>query len=211
MAKQHVKTLFLAITAVAGATALTIQLGFAIAKTSISTTESIVRYFSYFTIQSNIFVTVCAASLLIKPQSKLGRFFSSAKVSSAITVYIIIVGLVYNIVLRKLYHLHGLERFANELLHVFLPVTFVIFWITFVPKKQLTWNVFPWLIYPLLYGIYVLIRGAFVNYYPYPFLNVLQIGYPKVMISFVVLLVLFLMVSLILVAIGKVFFKKANE
>jgi hypothetical protein len=63
----------------------------------------------------------------------------------------------------------------------------------------------------VLYGIYVLVRGALVNYYPYPFLNVLQIGYPKVMISFVVLLVLFLMVSLILVAIGKVFFKKANE
>ena len=211
MAKQHIKTLFLAIIAVAGATALAIQLGFAIAKTSISTTESIVRYFSYFTIQSNIFVTICATSLFIKPQSKWGRFFSSAEVSSAITVYIIIVGLVYNIVLRKLYHLHGSERFANELLHVFIPVTFVLYWTIFVPKKQLNWNVFPWLIYPLLYGIYVLIRGAFVNYYPYPFLNVLQIGYPKVMISFCVLLILFLVVSLILVAIGKVFFKKANE
>jgi len=211
MAKQHVKTLFLAIITVAGAIALTIQLGFAITKTSISTTESIVRYFSYFTIQSNIFVTICATSLFIKPQSKWGRFFSSAEVSSAITVYIIIVGLVYNIVLRKLYHLHGSERFANELLHVFIPVTFVLYWTIFVPKKQLNWNVFPWLIYPLLYGIYVLIRGAFVNYYPYPFLNVLQIGYPKVMISFCVLLILFLLVSLILVAIGKVFFKKANE
>ena len=211
MAKQHVKTLFLAIITVAGAIALTIQLGFAITKTSISTTESIVRYFSYFTIQSNIFVTICATSLFIKPQSKWGRFFSSAEVSSAITVYIIIVGLVYNIVLRKLYHLHGSERFANELLHVFIPVTFVLYWTIFVPKKQLNWNVFPWLIYPLLYGIYVLIRGAFVNYYPYPFLNVLQIGYPKVMISFCVLLILFLVVSLILVAIGKVFFKKANE
>jgi hypothetical protein len=211
MAKQHVKTLFLAIIAVAGATALAIQLGFAIAKTSISATESIVRYFSFFTIQSNIFVTVCAACLLIKPRSKWGHFFSSPKVTSAITVYIIIVGLVYNTVLRKLYHLLGLERFANELLHVFIPVTFLLYWTVFVPKKQLTWNVFPWLIYPLLYGVYVLIRGAFVKYYPYPFLNVLKIGYLKVMVSFVVLLVFFLMVSLILVAIGKIFFKKANE
>ncbi|MFZ5976285.1 MULTISPECIES: Pr6Pr family membrane protein [unclassified Hydrotalea] len=33
-----------------------------------------------------------------------------------------------------------------------------------------------WLIYPLLYLVYILIRGSFSGFYPYPFVNVLQIG-----------------------------------
>lgn len=211
MKNARVKTLFLLALTVAGLMALTIQFDYAVANTSIPVAERIIRFFSFFTIQSNLLVTVCAAYLLIKPDSKAGLFFSTAKVQSALTVYIVVVGLVYNIVLRKLYYLVGWGRLANELLHVFIPIVFVIYWIIFVPKKQITWNVFPWLIYPLAYGIYVLIRGAFVDYYPYPFLNVLKIGYPMVTVSFGVLLILFLLISLALVAIGKLLLKRGQQ
>jgi hypothetical protein len=211
MKNARVNTLFLLVLVITGVMALTIQFDYAVTNTSIPFAERIIRFFSFFTIQSNLLVTVCAACLLIKPDSKAGLFFSAAKVQSALTVYIVVVGLVYNIVLRKLYHLVGWGRLANELLHVFIPVVFVIYWIIFVPKKQLTWNVFPWLIYPLIYGIYVLIRGAFVDYYPYPFLNVLKIGYPMVTVSFGVLLILFLLMSLVLVAIGKLLLKRRQQ
>jgi hypothetical protein len=211
MANERVKTLFLMVITIAGIIALSIQFYLALGNTSISAAESITRFFSFFTIQSNILVTVCSAYLLMTPHPKPGQFLSSPKVHSAITVYIIIVSLVYNIVLRKLYYLVGWGKFTNELLHVFIPAVFVIYWFIFVPKKQLSWNVFPWLIYPLGYGIYVLIRGAFVRYYPYPFLNVLKIGYPNVIISFGVLLMLFLLTSLILVAFGKLLLRRGMQ
>ena len=211
MKNERLRTLCLALITVAGILALTTQFCFYIHKPSAPVTENIIRYFSYFTMESNIMVTLCAAFLLLAPRSKPGTFFSSPPVFSAITVYIIIVCLVYNLVLRPLYHLKGLESGANELLHVVIPVLFVLYWAVYLPKKQLTWNVLPWLIYPLLYGIYTLIRGAFSGYYPYPFLNVVKIGYPHVMINFGFLLILFLTVSLILVFIAKLSLKRTDK
>jgi len=191
--------------------ALIIKLYFSILHKHIAVTESVIRYFSYFTIQGNILVTVCAGCLLFSPKSRWGLFFFRSGVRSALTVYILIVGLVYNVALRHLDHLHGAERFANEILHVAIPILFLVYWIVYVPKKQLNWNVFPWLIYPLIYGICTLIRGAFADYYPYPFLNVIKIGYPAVMLNFGVLLILFLGFSLLLVAIAKLFAKRVIE
>jgi hypothetical protein len=208
MKNEYVKTVWLALIAIAGFFALTTQFFFYLNRPSVSDIENIIRYFSYFTIQSNILVTVCTLSLLIKPHSKWGIFFSSAPVFTALTVYIIVVSLVYNLLLRSLYHLEGLEKFANNLLHVVIPVLFVAYWIIYLPKKQLKWNVLPWLIYPLCYAVYILIRGAFSGYYPYPFLNVIKIGYPNVLLSMLFLLLLFLSLSLILVAAAKLMHKR---
>jgi hypothetical protein len=195
--------IFLAIIAFAGLFALTGQLYIAIADRETSLPEAVIRFFGFFTIQSNILVTLCAAVILLKPASAWGRFFSRATTISALTVYIIIVGLIYNLVLRKLYHLKGLHHFDDEIMHVAIPLLFVFFWIRFVPKHRLKWNIFPWLIYPIIYVICIMIRGAFVGYYPYFFLNAAKYGYPMVLLIIAGLLAIFIILSLLLVALGK--------
>jgi len=203
MNKQNSKKVFLTIIALVGIFSLVTQLCLSIHNTLVPLAETIIRYFGFFTIEGNILVTVAVIFLLASSKSKWGRFFSDEAVLSAITVYIVIVGLVYNIVLRPLYVQHGMQAFVDNLLHVAVPILFLFYWIVFVPKAQLKWNISRWLIYPTVYALVVMARGAFVNYYPYFFLNAGKFGYPRVLLNIAGLIVVFVVISLLLVATGK--------
>jgi cation transport ATPase len=56
-----------------------------------SITELISRFFSYFTILTNILVALSCLLQLLAPGSAWGRFFSRSTTLTAITVYIVIV------------------------------------------------------------------------------------------------------------------------
>jgi hypothetical protein len=49
-----------------------------------------------------------------------------------------------------------------------------------------------WLGYPLVYAAYSLIHGAVTGFYPYPFINVSNLGYDKLLINMAVLVLVFL-------------------
>ena len=115
-----------------------------------------------------------------------------------------VVALVYNAVLRFIWELHGWAILLNELLHVVVPLMFLIYWLYFVSKHQLKWrNIWAWLIFPLGYTIFVLGRGSYAKFYPYPFLNVNELGLHKVLINCVFVTLVFLVLFIIFVAIGK--------
>lgn len=167
-------------------------------------TELLIRFFSYFTIDSNLLVALCSTSILLFHSTSLGRFFSKPKVITAISVYILVVALIYNVVLRFLWVFQGWSMILNELLHVVVPVMFLIYWIYFVPKQQLQWkNIWFWLIYPLIYTIFVLIRGSHSGFYPYPFLNVTKLGMEKVLLNCAIIALLFAFLSALFVVVGK--------
>jgi hypothetical protein len=169
-----------------------------------SVPETIIRYFSFFTILTNLLITVCFTFLLCNPLSSWGRFFSNPSTLTAFAVYIAIVGLVYNGILRFLWSPQGVQQFVDELLHLVNPLWFLLFWIFFVPKSRLKWkNVFFWLLYPLFYLIFILIRGSVSGFYPYPFINVNNLGYPGVLVNCLVLFLGFLLISLLFIWIGK--------
>lgn len=156
----------------------------------------LVELVSYFTIICNFLVAISITAILLKP----GGYFSSNTVLSAITLYIIIVGLVYNINLRGIVALHGLASVVNEVMHVIIPILFTIFWFAIVPKKGINWKTaFPWLWVPLFYLIYILIRGAICGLYPYPFMNAGKFGYTQVAINCFIVMLAFLIVSQLLV------------
>jgi hypothetical protein len=161
---------------------------------------TLVQLFSYFTIQTNLLAGLCLGALLLKPSTTLHRFFSRGYVFTGIVLYITIVGLVYNIILRSLWHPTGLFRVADELLHSVNPLLFVTYWLIFVPKERLKWaQALNWLWFPFLYLIYVLIRGAITHLYPYPFIDAGQLGYFSIIINALLLLVVFLLLGLLLI------------
>ena len=82
----------------------------------------IVQLLSYFTILSNILVAVGISASLLKPESTWGKYFSKASVTGATAVYIITVGITYNLILRNIIILEGFSILANELLHVVVPL-----------------------------------------------------------------------------------------
>ncbi|MBL4675756.1 MAG: Pr6Pr family membrane protein [Mucilaginibacter sp.] len=147
-------------------------------------------YFSFFTIQCNLLVAFTTAAVALGGFSN--KFFARPGVLTATAVYITIVCIVYNLVLRGTVYFTGWGRVADELLHVVDPILFIVFWFVAVPKQSITYKgTFSWLWYPLLYIIYVLIRGVFTARYPYFFLDTVKYGYPKVAVNIAILVVVF--------------------
>ncbi len=184
--------------------AVLLQLYLIIVNRQASVGETIVRFFSFFTILTNILVALCFIFLLLPAKSALNIFFSKPNVLSAVTVYITVVGLVYNVILRFLWAPQGLQMIVDELLHSVVPIIFILYWSLFVPKENLKWkDAFPWLIYPAGYLIFILFRGAFSGFYPYPFVHVNELGYTKVFINCIFLFITFLVLSFLLIWISK--------
>jgi hypothetical protein len=155
-------------------------------------------------------VAISFTMLALKPEVENGNFFSRVSVLSAVTVYITIVGAVYQLILRPLWDPHGLQKIVDEMLHSFTPVYFILFWLLYVPKLTLQWGyILAWLLFPLCYLIIILLRGAMADYYPYPFVNVTKLGYGKVFLNCGMVLIAFLFFSVLLISMGKLSKKRA--
>ena len=169
-----------------------------------SVPETIVRFFSFFTILTNILVAICFTVIWIKPKNKWELFFLNNKTQTAITLYILIVGIVYNLILRLLWAPTGFQKVADELLHLLIPLLAFVYWFFVTNKINLMYNdIFLGLIYPFVYLVYILIRGHFYNFYPYPFVNVIQLGYKTVFINCFFMVLAFLIVGILLIGISK--------
>lgn len=168
----------------------------------LSSTIGTIRFFSYFTILTNIIVAICLSFILLKSSSAVGNFFSKPSTQTAIAMYIFVVGVVYNLILRKLWSPQGLQLFVDNILHSIVPLLYLIYWLIFVPKEKLRFIVaVNWLLYPALYFIWVLIFGAFSSFYPYPFIDVNILGYSKMFLHAGVLMIAFLGLGFIAIAI----------
>ncbi|RBQ05767.1 Pr6Pr family membrane protein [Pedobacter miscanthi] len=166
--------------------------------------ETIKIFLSYFTVTTNIIVAVCFSCLSFVKRNDKGNFFTKASTLTAIAVYIIVVGLIYNVMLRGIVSPRGWARAADELLHVVNPLIFLLFWIFFVKKSTLRYKqAINWLIYPLLYVVFIVIRGYLINKYPYPFIDVVQLGYPKAILNAVIVIFFFWLLSLFFIFISK--------
>ena len=185
------------------------QLYLIITNRVVSVPGTVLRFFSYFTIDTNILVALCFTFIFLGNKSPLGKLFTKATTITALTVYITIVGIVYNTILRLTWDPQGLARVVDELLHSVIPVYFILFWVIFTPTEGLKYKqAFSWLTYPLVYIFYAVIHGAITKFYPYMFVDVTRHGYGKVMFNAGLILLAIFVLSLILIATGKVTDKK---
>lgn len=165
---------------------------FAIVGQFFLTPTSAGNYFSYFTILSNVLVAVTLTSAALMPDSGIGRLLTRPIVATSTAVYITVTGLVYYFLLAALYDLEGWTKHFDHILHYVVPPAYVLFWLAFVRKGTLHIGSIPWmLIAPLAYGVYTLLRGPFVDWYPYPFIDVTELGYPHVFRNIVEFVVFF--------------------
>jgi hypothetical protein len=162
------------------------------------------KFLSYFTVLTNILVAVTLTITLIATKSKIGTFLSKPRAQTAVAVYIGIVGLVYTLVLRAAWAPEGIAKLADATLHDIVPILYIVFWFIFVAKGTLEWRfAFGWLLYPIFFVVYTLVRGAVTNDYPYPFADVTQLGYPAALLNAFFMLIGFFVASEILIGIDK--------
>lgn len=170
----------------------------------VSLLGGLVNYFSFFTVLTNTLVAVVLTCVATRQPSKGRTFFLQPWVTSGITVSIIVVGVAYNLLLRQLWQPQGLQWLANELLHDVMPVLFTLYWWFCVPKGSLrVGHIGVWVLYPVLYFAYTLLRGHLLGVYPYPFIDVEKLGYAQAFINACGVLAGFVLVALIIVGVDR--------
>lgn len=173
---------------------------------------TVVRYFSYFTILTNLLVALALSIPLLLPKSAAARFTSSANAQASLLVYIVMVGLINALILRGQWSPTGLAKLADVLLHDVVPVMYVAYWFLFAPKAGLRWkSAVLWLAYPLVYMAYTLIHGAVSGWYPYFFIDVGINGYPHALLNASKLILAFLLGGLLVVAAGRLLQGKQSQ
>ncbi|MFF4189685.1 Pr6Pr family membrane protein [Nonomuraea sp. NPDC001831] len=159
-----------------------------------------------FTVQSNLLL------MGFYSWKVLGRRRPSAELKGAVTLYIVITGLVWHFLRMRgaspFEHLslHG-YGLGNFLLHYVTPVMAVIDWLFLdrnAPRPR--WAAaLRWLVYPMAYLAFALVRGALLppgawKRYPYPFLDVDTFGYDGVALMALALAVCFVLLGAGLIA-----------
>lgn len=152
------------------------------------------NFFGYFTVQSNLILAAVYLVSALAPTA-VGEPVRSLVRASA-TTYIAIVGIVYATLLAPLGAAGGVPvPWANVALHVVTPLYGIVDW--FVVRDRVTlplnrlWVV---LVYPLVWLVVVLVRGATDGWVPYPFLDPEQ-GYGAVSSYCLAILLAFLVVG----------------
>jgi len=198
---------FVAVAALAGWAGLAIQqylIFYSRWEAGASLLGGLINFFSFFTVLTNTLAAVVLSYALIRRDSAARRFFLAPSVSSGIAVSIVVVGLAYSLLLRHLWQPEGFQFIADELLHDVMPVLFFIYWWRCVPKGNLQLkHVAGWVIYPLVYFGYVLLRGDLLGQYQYPFIDVGTLGYPQVFVNAGGILAGFVLVALAVVGLDK--------
>jgi hypothetical protein len=142
-----------------------------------------VNFFSFFTIESNIF----AAAVLIygaphRPEPTTERH---DLLRGAATTYMTVTGVVYALLLSDL--APGTDStisWVNWVLHRIFPIVTFADWLIVPPTHRLSVKrALVWAVFPFVYAVYALTRGAIVHWYPYPFLNVDEHGLGRVLLT----------------------------
>jgi hypothetical protein len=209
--KTNLKQTCLILLAVIAWLAVLLQIALAVRTVTAAGQSSVVgviNTLSYFTILTNLIVAIVSTASATRGDSNTvgtsNTFLTRPSTMSAVAVYIFIVGLTYTLLLRSIWDPTGLNAVLDVALHDVTPILYVLFWFFFVPKGTLRWSQpLYWLIYPVLYVLYCLVRGAITGLYPYYFVDVTLLGYPKAIFNTALLLIGFCVVSLIAVAIDR--------
>jgi hypothetical protein len=169
---------------------LRLAIGFSLAR-GFSVAHGFIVYFGFFTVLTNILVALVLTIACLRPASR--GFLARPGTRSAVLVYIAMVAIIYSAVLRPYWMPSGMQLIADRLLHDVLPPLYLIYWIAFVPKGDLRWiDPVYWLSFPVAYFFYVLLRGVLIGSYPYSFLDAAALGYLRLAVNGVFLLVAFL-------------------
>ena len=152
-------------------------------------------YFTYFTILSNILVAVILTMLFLNPRRD-GKVFRVLRIDTVLMITV--TGVVYNLVLAADAKNVGWQVVANSLEHQITPIVTVVVWLILGPRGWVNLRTMAWaFVLPIAWLVYALIRGAIIEAYPYPFLDVVQYGYGTVLIN-VLGVVLFALVILLI-------------
>jgi lysylphosphatidylglycerol synthetase-like protein (DUF2156 family) len=162
--------------------------------------EATWRYFAYFTILTNTFVTLVMASAALNPANTSG--LNSRRVELMAVTSILFVCITYNVLLAARWDPQGWQKVADVIVHNVVPILFATFW-ALRPHGGLTWRDAAFAaLWPAAYAAYGLTRGAFDGFYPYFFMDPTTLSIPEIARNLVGLVAAFMIGAAIIVAVS---------
>ncbi len=155
------------------------------------------RMARFFTILTNGMVVVTFLRAAVSGRSP------GPALAGGVALWIGVTGLVYYGLLYR--ETNGLAAWADLGLHGVVPVSVVVWWAVFSDKTGLAMrSALLWLIWPLAYVVYALVRGGYDGQYPYFFTDPIKVGWDGVALWSLALCVGFFVAGLGLIALGRV-------
>lgn len=125
----------------------------------------------YFTILTNTLMALAMTASALQWRRGGHRF------QGAVALYAALLCLLYHFLLGGAHGPLSWWLVIDLAHHYVLPAAVVLFWLAFESRQALAWgDVLRWLLYPLAYIVYMLIRGRWTGHYPYTILDPHRIG-----------------------------------
>lgn len=141
----------------------------------------LVRFCSYLTIWFNVLVAWSTATLALG-RDRDTRVWRALRLDAVVLATV--GGLVHFFFLRPLLDLTGWDLVADRMLHIAVPLLALVGWLVLGPRgRATTADLAPFLVLPVGWLVYTLVRGEIVDWYPYPFIDVDEHGYAVVAVN----------------------------
>ena len=95
------------------------------------------------------------------------------------------------------------------MLHYIIPLAIAFDWIMDPPSRRISFRrALVWLVFPLGYLVYSLVRGPIAGWYPYPFLDPSIGGYGQIVVTSILILIVGIVLAWIVSRVGTKVTKK---
>lgn len=150
------------------------------------------NFFSFFTIESNILTAILLFTLALGNRKNAKGKYDFIR--GAMTLYMTMTGIIYILLLSGTPSI--MVPWVNLVLHYIMPFAMLLLWVLVPPYHPIPYKkALYWLIFPIAFLLYSLIRGPYVNWYPYDFINPNINGWPSVILTSVLIAVSVLVVA----------------
>jgi hypothetical protein len=169
---------------------------------------ALVQFFSFFTILTNLTITLIYLSGLTSWNWL--DWFRQPVTRAMMAGIMTLVMIFYHVMLRPIWQPEGLFLVCDYLLHYASPLLYLTWWGLTQKHGTLDYPALPsMLVPPLVYLAYVMVRGALTNAYPYPTLNAFELGYGQVAINMVLVAIGLSILYLITIGIDRALARRA--
>lgn len=163
---------------------------------------------SYFTLWSGTVVALAATALARSSDDARWRrvLLLDALLMTTVTA------IVYQLLLAPSTDVQGWSLLTDPWLHVVTPLATLVVWLGWGPRGWVTGRLVPSaLVVPVLWVGWMLARGAVLDAYPYGFVAVSELGYPRVLLTVAVILVFGLVVAAALWAVDRALVRREQR
>jgi hypothetical protein len=159
-----------------------------------------VNFLSYFTIQSNVIAAVVFLVGAVARRGAHGKGWDLVR--GGALLYMTVTYVVFALLLSGI-DVDTRLAWVNTVVHTVFPLAVIVDWLIDPPQHRISFrDSLVWLVYPLAWTAYTLIRGEIAGWYPYPFLDPANGGYGSVAWYVVGILVFGIVLCVVIGAVG---------